>query len=652
MPLLRQGTAGRPAAIERLEGRRLLSATLTTLATFATATGGDPNGGLIADAAGDLFGTAMYGGPASAGTVFEIAAGSGTVTPLAAFGGTNGQDPAGGLAMDAAGDLFGTTELGGTDNDGTVFEVPAGGGGIVTLASFDGTDGSLPQGTPHLDAAGDLYGTAEDGGAGMAGTVFEVVAGSGAITTLASFPGYPSAAGAQPRAGVVADAAGDLFGTTYQGGAGGQGTLFEVAEGSGTVRGLASFNGPGAGTNGALALGELTLDASGDLFGTASQGGADDDGAVFEYAPATATLTTVASFDGADGKAPQGGLTADAAGDLFGSTAVGGANALGTVFEIPAGSGAVTTLVSFGGPDGSGPYGGLHLDAAGNLFGATEAGGPMGNGHIDQDLDGFGVAFEVSPGGATPTPTPTPTPTSTASPLVPTSGKSTVPAELVVGAKLKGKVTVTLTNGGGSTLKGTDVVSLYAVGADQAATAGTLVGTTRAKPTLAAGRSATVGVAVRPVAVPAGSYTLLGGGDRRGGRGIDGGDGTGGDGRAGDGGAVGDRHGQADGGRAGPGGGVHARRDQRRQRQVGRGRDGRRLPVGRRDDAYRGRRHCPGGTDDPAGPIGHGAGEVQGGSDDGGGPVPVGRVHAGRVHRHGRRHVDRDGRLTPGRPRR
>jgi uncharacterized repeat protein (TIGR03803 family) len=322
----------------------------TTLVSFNVTNGASPSGALIADAAGDLFGTAYDGGANSDGTVFEIAKTSGsyasTPTTLVSFSGANGQFPDGGLIADAAGDLFGTTSAGGANGNGTVFEIAKTSGSYAstptTLVSFNGTNGKDPGGL-IADAAGDLFGTTEVGGAGGAGTVFEIPFNGGKYagtpTTLASFNGTN---GLDPYAGVIADAAGDLFGTT-EGGLSTDGTVFElVNDGSGsyTLTTLVSFNG----TDGRNPTGDLILDDTGDLFGTIGFVGARGDGAVFEIpfiaGSYASTPTTLASFNGANGQFPAAGLIADAAGNLFSTTPYGGSNGVGTVFEL-SGSGFV-----------------------------------------------------------------------------------------------------------------------------------------------------------------------------------------------------------------------------------------------------------------------------------------------------------------------
>ena len=251
-----------------MERRILFSAyTLSQLGSFGTKASGDyPRSNLVVDSNGNFYGTTVIGGPSNDGTVFEIAKGSGIVTTLASFNGTNGAEPYAGLTLDASGDLYGTTYL---PNDGTVFEIAKGTGTITTLASFNRADGDEPMAGVTLDASGNLYGTTTDGGASGGavgdGTVFEIAKGSGTITALASFNGTN---GAKPEAGVTLDASGNLYRDDLLRRGWrrdlGDGTVFEIAKGSGTVTTLASFNG----TNGANPVGGVTLDASGNLYGT------------------------------------------------------------------------------------------------------------------------------------------------------------------------------------------------------------------------------------------------------------------------------------------------------------------------------------------------------------------------------------------------
>ncbi len=252
--------------------------------------------------------------------------------------------PRGGLISDSSGNLYGTTYYGGADNDGTVFEWAKGSGTIAVLASFTGANGAQPRGDLVMDSRGDLFGTADNGGANSDGTVFEVVKGSGAITPIVSF-------NVVSNAGVIIDGSGNLFGTE-DGGADNNGAVFEVVNGSGVITTLASFNG----ANGEQPYGDLMLDSGGDLFGTMRGGGDTNyDGTVFEVAAGSGAVTTLGFFDGANGKNPQAGLVMDGSGNLYGITYSGGANDVGTVFEVTQGSGTITTLVSFSGASGADP---------------------------------------------------------------------------------------------------------------------------------------------------------------------------------------------------------------------------------------------------------------------------------------------------------
>jgi uncharacterized repeat protein (TIGR03803 family) len=173
----------RRPCLEVLEDR--LAPAVTTLASFNGTNGATPTS-LVRDSSGDLFGATGAGGAKNDGTVFEVAAGSNTITTLASFNGTNGAAPNAGVIMDNSGDLFGTTTSGGASNDGTVFEVAAGSNTITTLASFNGTLGKSPDAGVIMDNSGDLFGITEFGGVNNNGTVFEVAAGSNIITNLAT----------------------------------------------------------------------------------------------------------------------------------------------------------------------------------------------------------------------------------------------------------------------------------------------------------------------------------------------------------------------------------------------------------------------------------------------------------------------------------
>jgi uncharacterized repeat protein (TIGR03803 family) len=362
------GAAGDGTVFELAAG----SSTITALASFNGGNGQNPDGGLIMDASGNLYGTTYQGGAAGDGTVFELASGSGTITTLASFNGANGANPATGLVMDSSGNLYGTADGQGPLGHGTVFELAAGSGAITTLASFDATNGASPSGAVSMDSSGNLYGAA-GGGASGDGVVFELARGSNTISTLASFSGNN---GKDPGGGVTMDGSGNLYGTTYNGGTQDYGTVFELAQGSGTITMLVSFNDNG------YSPGGLVMDSAGNLYGATSYGGVPGDGTVFELARGSGTITTLATFNGTNGATPVGTLVMDSGGNLYGETEGGGAAGDGTIFKLAAGSGAITTLASFNGSNGQYPDGGLMMDGSGNLYGTTPAGGASGNGTI------------------------------------------------------------------------------------------------------------------------------------------------------------------------------------------------------------------------------------------------------------------------------
>ena len=211
------------------------SGTITTLASINW-TG---PGGVIMDSSGNLYGTTIEGGVANVGTVFELAHGSGTVTTLASFNGTTDAYPWGGVIMDSSGNLYGTTY--GAYLNSTVLTRPWS-RHYLHLATFNGTDGDGSFANLIMDSSGNLYGTTDYGGTNNNGTVFELVHGSGTITTLVLFNGRN---GANPNyGGVVMDSSGNLYGTTESGGAFSDGTVFEV-RGLAAVKGVDMVAGPG-----------------------------------------------------------------------------------------------------------------------------------------------------------------------------------------------------------------------------------------------------------------------------------------------------------------------------------------------------------------------------------------------------------------------
>jgi len=360
--------------------------TLTVLHSFTQVKdGGFPSGTLVNDRAGNLYGTTQFGGRGfHSGTVFKLAP-TGKEEPLYSFAGqADGGDPYAGVIRDAAGNLYGTAQSGGNFTCavgcGTVFKVDPHGRETV-LYSFTGPpDGSVPVAGLVRDAQGNFYGTTVNGGDASCnngigcGTVFKLDA-SNNETVLYTFTG--GADGKFPLAALIRDPAGNLIGTTVQGGAVNGGTVFKLdATGKETV--LHSFTGGG---DGAAPFAGLALVGS-NLYGT-SGGGTYGYGTVFKV-DKTGTETVVYSFTGGgDGGYLFAGVVSDGAGNLYGTTEGGGAFFYGTVFKLDK-DGTETVLHSFtGGADGANPYGGLIRDAAGNLYGTTDIGGaPINSGTV------------------------------------------------------------------------------------------------------------------------------------------------------------------------------------------------------------------------------------------------------------------------------
>jgi uncharacterized repeat protein (TIGR03803 family) len=370
--------------------------------------GYDPYAGVISDAAGNLYGTTRQGGTYGYGTVFELSpkVGGGWIeTVLHTFNnnGRDGVNPCSALVFDAVGNLYGTTNLGGTYFDGTVFELsPTTGGGWTEkiLHSFKGDDidGAFPEAGLVLDAAGRLYGATTGGGTPNGGTVFELTltpAHKWTEKILHEF-GNGNGDGTYPYASLAFDAAGNLYGTTVAGGASSDGTVFELTPGAAgvwTETLIHTFNRDG--TDGVVPYYRVIFDASGNLYGTTSGGGADKAGTVFELTPTgsgTWTETILYTFNEKDGNEPSSNLIFDASGNLYGTTEKGGSTNSGTVFELtPAAGGGWTETVlhSFGyAKDGQYPQGGLIFDTAHSLYGTTLDGGANAS---------SGTVFEITP---------------------------------------------------------------------------------------------------------------------------------------------------------------------------------------------------------------------------------------------------------------
>jgi len=363
-----------------------------TLYTFTGGgDGGNPPCGLISGGkgifpdTGGFYGATGAGGADGYGTVFHVEPG-GFETVIHSFtGGSDGAYPLASLITDStASNLYGTTEQGGTYGFGVVFKLTAGGAETVLYSFTGGADGAYPVASLIIDKAGNLYGTTEQGGGSGLGVVFEIPSGGGE-TVLHSFTGSD---GAFPVAGLAKDAGGNLYGTTVEGGANDVGTVFKLAP-DGTETVLHSF---GSANDGAFPYAGVIMDKAENLYGTTSGGGASGDGTVFKLARKGKEMVLHSFAGGGDGAHPLSGVT-EASGYLYGTTQLGGANDEGVVYKTPAKAGSDTVLYSFtGGSDGGLPQGGV-LDVSGDLFSTAYAGGDAGC----AGGGGCGVVFEITP---------------------------------------------------------------------------------------------------------------------------------------------------------------------------------------------------------------------------------------------------------------
>jgi uncharacterized repeat protein (TIGR03803 family) len=380
-------------------------------------TGDNPNGyypsnKLLMDAAGNLYGATTSGAVGGWGTIFELSpngSGAYSLTTIIDCSPTC-SIPLGSLIMDGAGNLYGTAAL------GNVFELsPNGLGGFTgsVLYSFNGAIGSDLGNAPTpglvVDSAGNLYGTNQDGGASNQGYVFELSPVSGGTWTLTHVHDFSGSDGAAPYATVIMDQAGNLYGTTNAGGTstactGGCGVVFKLTNNAGVWNEsvLHSFNEK----DGSNPQASLLMDASGNLYGTAGNGGEQNFGVVFELSPVSSgyhyrALYSFVSGD-SDGAFPNTSLVMDSSGNLYGTTWSGGGGdcnfqqdiGCGTAFELArhGNNWKESLLHDFtAGGDGGFP-GGLILGDGGNLFGTTEAGGAA--------LSTGGIAFKLTSPGA------------------------------------------------------------------------------------------------------------------------------------------------------------------------------------------------------------------------------------------------------------
>ena len=357
----------------------------------------NPQGGLVQGRDGDFYGTTSLGGTLGEGTVFKITT-LGLLTSLFSFSGADGSRPQASLIQGTDRNLYGTTAFGGANGDGAIFKITT--NGVFTLLfSFNGASGRNPVAGLVQGADGSFYGAAQSGGTNSEnGTLFRIRS-NGVFTALFSFPSN-GRSGSGPGGTLVQGTDGVLYGTTVSGGAiTNHGTVFKITT-NGVFTLLFSFNG----TNGSGPAAGLAQGNDGNFYGTTQFGGAHDNGTVFRITPA-GVLTTLYSFGGPDGNYPVSPMVRGTNGSFYGTTSgdrpFGGTNTFGTVFRMTP-AGALTTLIVFGGTNGASPVAGLTRGTDNNFYGTTFEDGAGGGGTIFRVVEPPTITrITVSGGNAT-----------------------------------------------------------------------------------------------------------------------------------------------------------------------------------------------------------------------------------------------------------
>jgi len=357
-----------------------------------------PESAMVFDKAGNLYGTTDFSAPdscgdAGCGTFFMFNPGTQTHR-LYHFKSPIGNRPAGGLTFDSKGNLYGTTYLGGRFMAGNVYQMTASGEKVIYTFGQSG-DADGPMSPLVFDANGNMYSITAYGGANFQGAIFELqpTQNGWKESVIYSFTGGLDGGGGTGNLAI--DANGNIYGTTTSGGSFDKGVIFQLApsQGSWTETVLYHFTG---GPDGEYPWGGVILDSTGNLYGTTSFGGLSSCdggygcGTVFQLAPSSGSwqFNVLHTFNLSDGGFPSAPLTMDASGNLYGTGTGGGDNNDGVVFKVSQSGGiwTETVLHIFNGKDGELPYGGVVLDPQGVIYGTAAYGG-----------HGFGIVFSITP---------------------------------------------------------------------------------------------------------------------------------------------------------------------------------------------------------------------------------------------------------------
>jgi len=376
------------------------AATTNVIFSFEKGEGEYADTDLETDSAGNIYGTTVLGGDFGGGTVFQLSntANGWVHTVLYSFtGGADGGEPYKGVTVDREGNLYGTAVTGGSGSCeggcGVAYKLTNAGGAwtqTVIHAFTGGDDGSGPGARLTVDRSGNVYGMAPTGGAYGAGTIYKIYQIQGGAWNLRVIHAFTGGAdGGTGSAGRMILRKNHLYGAATTGGTYGSGIVFELTSrrvGEWDFRTLYSFRGQ---PDGSFPYGALLFDASGDIYGTTYYGGANGIGAVYKLSRQPVgewNENVLYSFqEGTDGYSPISNLVFDGAGNLYGTTSEGGLGS-GTIFKLtPVGGGQWTETVVHpfqGPPDGAFSYNGMVVDRFGNFYGATVHGGDDDDGSI------------------------------------------------------------------------------------------------------------------------------------------------------------------------------------------------------------------------------------------------------------------------------
>ncbi|MES2592541.1 MAG: choice-of-anchor tandem repeat GloVer-containing protein [Bacteroidota bacterium] len=357
--------------------------TYTTKIDFSTATGFSHKGSLMQATDGQLYGMAQSGGASGAGVIFQYAPSTNTYTIKIDLSTANGSYPTGSLIQATDGMLYGMTTNGGANLAGTLFQYAPSTNTYIKKFDFNGAaNGSIPQGSLMQASDGKIYGMTTQGGAIGVGVIFQYTPSTNTYTRKIDFSGALD--GSNPYGSLMQASDGQFYGMTINGGANSVGTIFQYNPGTNTYTKKIDLSA----ANGSNPRGALIQASDGMLYGMTSSGGTNNVGVIFQYNPATNIYTKKLDFDVNNGQSPYGSLMQASDGMLYGMTPLGGANGVGVLFQYNTATNTYTNKLDFDLINGLYPFGSLIQAFDGKLYGMTTYT------HIN---GGYGVIFQYDP---------------------------------------------------------------------------------------------------------------------------------------------------------------------------------------------------------------------------------------------------------------